>query len=135
MSKVINDIVKMEWNSEDMLFTKNKMFVVAAREYETEKGKITVFFTSTACFLWITDEGLSSQDMWSRNDLFNYLKASLDGSFPEMYDDYVPLTNGNTSIMNDAVLDKFGLLSYKEEITRRQEDIAPYGELHDISQK
>ena len=73
--------------------------------------------------------------MWSRNDLFNYLKASLDGSFPEMYDDYVPLTNGNTSIMNDAVLDKFGLLPYKEEITRRQEDIAPYGELHDISQK
>lgn len=132
MAKVINDVVKMDWEVSDMLITKGKMFIVASQTYETENGPITVFFTASTCFLWVSEEGEPNQDIWNKNELFAFLRTDFDTAFPEMYGEYVPLLVGGSTACDDAILKNYGLLEFKEDIEKRAIDIAPYGELKDM---
>ena len=133
MSLVVNDIVKMEWQTEGWLQTsarkgRKPTFIIASQDYESTKyGKISVFFNATTAFLFIDDAGTDSQDIWNAQELIAALKEDLPGDFPYTTDQYVPIIASGEANCIDETLEEYGLTEYKADIERRMKDIAPFG--------
>ena len=134
MANVVNDIVKMEWSKEGWLQKKGKNgksgdFIFGSMDYETDKcGKVSEFFATAETYLWMTGRGTAEQDIWNAQDLKLWCKDNLDGAFPTMYDEFVPLFNGEDFEINMDVIKEFGLEAHVDDIIARAKDIAPYGE-------
>lgn len=129
---VENDVVKMEWETDLWLQTTSRgkrkpIFIMCAKNYETDNGTVSVNFCPETCFVFgdnIFEEG---QDLWSAEDLIGTIKADMPGNFPYGLEQYVPLHNADSSL-NVVTLEKLGLLPYKEDIEKRFQDILQYGE-------
>lgn len=135
MGLVTNNVVKMEWEKSGWLQTsarngKKSVFIMASRDYETEHfGTVSVIFRPDTAFLFIDEAGTPDEDIWSARDLMASLKEEVPGGFPVMCEQYVPIIESGETECDEVTLETYGLLEYKEDIERRLEDIAPYGEL------
>ena len=132
MALVINDVVKMEWNKDLWLQTSSRggspsIFIMAAHKYVNKDGKtISVIFVPDTAFLFVDDAGTENEDIWTAEDLRATLKSDFGGGYPYSYDQYTPIIGADAD--TDAVLEKYGLSEYKEDIEKRLDDISPYGE-------
>lgn len=128
MALVVNNIVKMEWQTENWLATKAKggkpgMFIMAAQPYTNKDGEtVAVIFTAHTAFLWGDDEGL-----WTADEVRDWCKKNVDGSFPTAYDEYIAIIPYGSNEADDAILEKYGLSEYKEDIENRRIDLIPFG--------
>lgn len=124
MSLVVNNVVKMEWQSENWLTTKQNMFVMAAQNYTNKDGEtIAVVFTAHTAFLWGDEE----DGLWSAKEVRDWCKKNVDGSFPTEYDEYIPVIPYGMNEALDSVLEEYGLTEYKEDIENRRADLIPFG--------
>lgn len=132
MALVINNVVKMEWNKDLWLQTSSRggspsIFIMAAHKYVNKDGKtISVIFVPDTAFLFADDAGTENEDIWTAEDLRATLKSDFGGVFPYSYDQYIPIIGADAD--TDAVLERYGLSEYKEDIEKRLDDISPYGE-------
>lgn len=134
MAKVVNNIVKMDWEKEGWLQTKASRgnqgtFIMASKEYENEDGKtIPVIFNSETAFIWGNDIGSDEEDIWDVSELRSWLKGAYDSAFPESYDEYFPIIPSGSLEAIDSVLEQFGLTAHKADIEARLKDLLPYNE-------
>lgn len=131
MALVSNSIVKMDWEKSGWLQTKasskgSAKFIFASKEYFSNKlnAKIAVFFRSDCAWIW-ADAG--TDDTWSVAELKDWAKTNVDGSFPHMYSEFIPVIESGDVDCEMAVLERFGLVEYKDDIEARLRDIKPYG--------
>lgn len=126
---VVNNHVKMEWLKSQWLSANGgKVFCCAAKTYEsTVKGTVDVFFRPDTAFLWVSDAHTDEEDMWSSAELFAELKSSFDGTFPQNYDEYVPVIEAGTHECLMSILEEYGIVDAKEDIEARLVDLEYYG--------
>lgn len=136
MALVENNIVKMEWEKSGWLATKakagkNGAFIFASKNYESSSDDydtITVFFNADTAWIWASDAQTDEEDLWDETDLKSWVKTNYDGSFPYMYDEYIPvIVSGGTSC-ELSILERYGLTEYKDDIEARLRDLVPFGE-------
>lgn len=121
--------VDMDWESSTFL-TRNKgeEFLVACKDFESSGDtydELTVMFTPRVAFLFVCDRGTDEEEPYNGSAIKAWLKSNFDASFPEMYDEFVPLVDVNG--VNTANLEEFGLAEYADEICDRIEDLEWYG--------
>lgn len=129
MSLVINDVVKMEWQSEGWLQTSAKrgksIFIFASQKYQsTTHGEVSVFFAPTTAFLMVDGDGTP----WSAESLIPIIKKEYTSSFPFDYEEYTAIIDSGEEECSVSVLEKYGLVDAKEDIEARMRDIMPYSE-------
>jgi hypothetical protein len=133
MAIVENNIVKMEWDKKGWLQTsarggKQPVFILASKDYESSThGTLSVIFTAETAFLFI-----DNADIWSAEDLIDTIKADMPGLFPYSLTQYVPIIDSGEAECKIDVLEKYGLTEYKDDIEKRQMDVAPYGEEKEV---
>lgn len=133
MGLVVNDTVKMEWQTEGWLQTsarkgRKATFIMASQNYETNKyGRISVCFTSTTAFLIVDNRGCDDIDIWTAQDVIGMLKRDMPDGFPYCFDNYVPIIESGESECVEGTLAEFDLTPYKDDIEKRMKDIAPFG--------
>lgn len=133
MSIVVNNVVKMEWDTKRFLQTKaakgkEPVFILACKEYDTKNGIIPVFFNPYHAWVHYDEDGVFTfADM-----LENVSGSSYDRNFPENAEEYHPLFSIGEPSANMSMLKKFGLEEYAEDIEARLRDVAPYGEEKDV---
>ena len=127
----VDNVIKKEWDEAGFLMTKNKIFVLATKKYETVKGVVSVFFTSHTAFVWADDAGTDEEDLWSQEDMIPWLKKNRDGSFPTQYNEYVPIISYGADVCDSAMLERYGLTDFEEDIIARLKDVEPYSEEKD----
>ena len=134
MALVENNVVKMEWDKAGWLQKKSGTFCFASKEYDsTTKGKVTVFFRSNMAFIWASNAHSDDEDLWNAEELKGMIKSEgMDGAFPNMYDEYVPVIEGGETECDNAVLEEYGIVAYADDIKKRLNDIAPYSEEKDM---
>ena len=139
MAKVINDVVKLDWEKSGWLQSKASkqnpkgVFIMASQEYENDNGEtIPVIFNANTAFIWGDDIGTDDEDIWSVEDLRDWLKTEFNASYPDSYDQYLPIIQSGSLEANTEVLEKYGLMKYKDDIEARLKDLLPYGEETDI---
>ena len=132
MSLLKDNVVKMDWETDDCLFTKGgkfgKTFIFASKEYSTPKGNITVFFTCDTAFLWASDPNTEDEDLWNAKELKSVLKKNISEAFPVNFREYVPLIEYGATEVLEEVVDKYGLGKHVEDIKKRLEDVSGYAE-------
>ena len=135
MAKVLNDVVKMDWEKSGWLQTKptkvnpKGCFMLASKDYENENGDtIWVFFNSDTAFLWGTDLGTDDEDLWTASDLKNWLKEEYSSAFPNTYEEYLPIIESGTLDVDESVLERYGITAHKDDIVARMKDVLPYSE-------
>lgn len=135
MSLVVNDTVKMEWESNRWLQSKGEkgkpgVFLFACKEYETDKGVIPVFFNAYVAWVHYDEEGTFSFDEVKAN----VTGADYDTAFPEMYAECkVILRLGETAEQADMrYVEQFGLQNVLDDIVARLDDLEPYGVEKDV---
>lgn len=124
-----NNVVSMDWERKGFFKVKGR-FYFATKEYEGKDGIVPVFFTPQDAFLWADNDASSYEDLWSLGEVVTFASEGLDGSFPQGYDQFVPLFNGDGSIKPELV-ERFGLEAYVDDIEERLKDISKYGILKD----
>lgn len=130
---VENNTVKMEWEKDCWLQTsaksgKTPTFILAAKNYTNTKGReISVIFTATTAFVFADDFGTANEDIWTAGELISTIKSDMPGDFPYTLEQYVPIIDSGESDCKVSVLEKLGLMEYKEDIEARMMDIAPFG--------
>lgn len=141
MKKVINDIVKMDWDAKGWLQTSAKngkgTFIFASKDYESTKlPKITVFFTARTAFVIDASQGSeepTEENMWSADELIPVIKRDgVEGDFPICLDEYVPVIESGDFDCDDWALEHYGIEAHKKDIEARLTDVAPYGDEHDL---
>jgi hypothetical protein len=138
MAIVENNVVKMEWDKSGWLQTsarggKQPVFILASKDYESKThGTLSVIFTAETAFLFIDDAGTDDEDIWTAQDLISTIKSDMPGYFPYSLNQYTPIINSGEAECNMDVLEKYGLTEYKDDIEKRQMDIAPYGYETDV---
>lgn len=130
MSLVKDNVVKMDWEANDCLYTKGgkfgKTFIFASKEYSTSQGSITVFFNCDTAFLWASDPNTEDEDLWNAKELKSVLKKNISEAFPVNYAEYVPVIEyGDTEVIQEVV-EKYGLEDYVDDIKARLEDVSGY---------
>lgn len=134
MAVVENNVVKMEWDKSGWVQTKGTggkpgAFIFASKEFASDtKGTVTVFFNPFTAFIWASDAHTDEEDLWNAAELKGWLKENLDGSFPDNWDECVPVIAYGGTDADVAILEEYGLTAYKEEIEARLRDVAPFGE-------
>lgn len=138
MGKVINEIVKMDWEQSGWLQTKGAKgkqgtFIFASKMYpSTVKGvEIPVFFTTGDAFLWVDDAGATDEDIWSVEDLKDWCKTEYSSAFPYNYDQYISLTDAD-GIASEAELEEWGIAEFKEDIEKRLADLGGFGQEFEV---
>ena len=131
MGLVVNNVVKLDWDEDGWLQTKAKkdkrvVFIFASKVYQSSLGvEIPVFFDGAEAFLWISDNDSSTPEYWTAKELVSWVKSEYSSRFPHQYDEFISLEGENDSL-NMAVLEKWGLTEYADDILARLEDLAPY---------
>lgn len=133
MAKVINDVVKMDWEKSGWYQLpanrgKKQVFIFASQEYESElyDDPVTVFFTPFCAFVMETDEGL-----WNAKDFSAIDISILTGyGYPTNIEGVIPIIDGGEC--SDEVLERFGLTQYKKDIVARREDVRGFADETDI---
>ena len=119
MSKVTNDVVKMDWDTKDWYQNAKGKFILASQTY----NGVTVFFDGTVAFVFKDDEGCYTMD-----DMKGFIKESRPSmeEFPEEYEEtYIVAEIGGTSCYSDVVK-QFGLDDYQADILQRVNDLSGY---------
>ena len=138
MGKVINDIVKMDWDSKGWLQTSAKrgkgVFIFASKDYDsTNHGKVTVFFTARAAFIFASDAGTDTEELWNAKELMDFVKGNgYEEDFPYAYDEYVPVIDEGDMECDAEVLATYGIEAYKSDIEARLDDVTPFGKEEDL---
>lgn len=133
MDVVVNNIVKMEWSKKGWLQTSSRggrkpVFILASQDYVNADGRtISVIFTASTAFLFVSDAGTDEEDIWTAQELIQTLKAEMQGNFPYSLEEYLPIIESGEYTCKVDVLEKYGLLDYKDDIEARLKDVAPYG--------
>ena len=116
MEKVINDVVKMDWDKAGWVQTvakqgKKPVFIFASHVYDSTKvGKVTVFFAKGAAFIMGDDEGY-----WSAKDLAKAIKGLADiDDFPFYMEGYEPIIDEDDEEASKDVLEAFGLEAFED---------------------
>lgn len=132
--KVVDNVVKMEWDADKALYTKGgkfgRTFIFAGQEYSTPNGTITVFFNCHTAFLWADDAGTEDEDLYNAKELKSWVKDNLDGTFPYNYSNYIPIVDYDEDEPIDSMIEKYGLQDFVEDIMERLRDVKPYSEEH-----
>lgn len=134
MSVVVNDIVKMEWDSSRWLQTKgskksnkSSAFIFACKEYENSKGElIPVFFDAGSAWIMADEDGIFSFD-----ELKNFARTNYDSSFPEAFEGYHPIVTVDDKNPDMELLTEYGIEGYADDIIARLDDLKPYGEVYE----
>ncbi len=134
MAKVINDVVKMDWEKSgwyQISVNKGKktVFVYASQEYDSsnQDDPVTVFFTPFCAFIMETDEGL-----WDAKDFSTIDSSLLTGiGFPNNIDGVVPILEAGDHC-DMEVLEKYGIEDYADDIEARRLDVRGYAEEKDV---
>ena len=139
MAKVVNDIVKLDWEKSGWLQTKatavnpNGCFLFATKIYKNSEGtEIPVYFTSSTAFLWVFDYDTDEEEICELPEFKDWVKGNFDYSFPTEYAEYVPIIEEGLLKAKPEILERFGLTEYKEDIEARLKDLLAYGEEHDV---
>lgn len=132
MALVVNNIVTMEWQTANFFKTSKGAFIWASKEYDTEKGKVTVFFNCNTAFIFRTPEDADdAEDIWDTKELKEFLKKNMDGSFPLQYEEYLPLITWGNSKVDAEVAEQYGLTEFISDIEARLKDVEPFGDEKD----
>lgn len=136
MAKVVNNVVKMEWEANKFLTSKpskeggdDYIFFFACVEYETEAGIVPVFFNPFHAWVHFDEDGF-----FFFEDLKQHILKTKDNTFPETAEEYHPLI----SIGEDfdmSLIKKYGLEPYMDDIKARLYDLVPYGEEKEVVMK
>lgn len=135
MSKVVNSVVKMEWESNRFLQSKaskktgDGVFFFACKDYQTEKGLVPVFFNPYHAWVHFDEDGL-----FYFEDLKQHVTKTQDNTFPETAEEYHPILNIGEDFDMELV-EKYGLEPFMDDIRARLDDIAPYGEEKEVGAK
>ena len=132
MAKVVNNVVKMEWESTRFLQTKATkgqpaVFLFACKEYQTPTGVVPVFFNPYHAWIHYDEDGL-----FSFKELKDYIIEDQDFTFPETAMEYHPIINAGEDECDMSLIEHFGLQEYVEDIKARLDDIMPYGEEKEV---
>jgi hypothetical protein len=131
MTLVTNNTVKMEWDKSLWLQAKAKngiegAFFFAGKKYNSSKfGEISVGFTSISCFLFAENGGQDISDFSTAEEMKDLMKEDIN-DFPLGYEEHIPLNDTGTADFFDDVLEKYGLLEYKEDLVARMKDVNQY---------
>lgn len=130
--KVVDNVVKMEWDADKALFRKGgkfgKIFIFAGKDYETSVGTVTVFFNCYTAFVWADDANTPDEDRYNAKELKSWVKDNLDEAFPINYDNYIPIVEYGATEVNQSAIDKYDLGAYADDILARLADVKPYSE-------
>lgn len=135
---VENNTVKMEWSKDGWLQTsakkgKTPTFILASKDYTNKDGVvISVIFTATTAFVFADDFGGENEDIWKASELIDTIKSDMPGDFPYTLEQYVAIIDSGEASCRMSVLEKLGLVEYKEDIEARMIDIAPFGYEEDL---
>lgn len=133
MEYVVNNVVKMEWDKKGFLCTKGTQgnaFVMATKVYPSTKGgEVAVFFTTDTAFVWGAID-----DLWSQQELRDWVKKEYDYAFPHQYDAYLPVISSSGEV-DESLLDTLGISEFKQDIEYRLDDVRPYSVEKDASGK
>lgn len=130
---VENNVVKMEWEKDGWLQTsakkgKQPTFILASKDYVNSNGDtISVIFTSSTAFVFADNFGEEDEDIWTAADLIATIKSDMPGGFPYGLDQYVAIIESGEDDCKMSMLEKLGLVEYKEDIEARMKDIQPFG--------
>lgn len=131
-TNVVDNVVKMEWDASKAVYTKGgklgRTFVYSAEDYETRIGTVTVFFNCFTAFIWADDAGTDNEDRYNAKELKSWIKDNLDEAFPMSYDNYVPIIEYGGTECKQAMLTKYGLEEFEQDIIARLNDVKPYSE-------
>lgn len=134
MAKVINNVVKMDWDKDGWYQIsanngKKQVFVFASHEYDSTlyDTPVTVFFTPFCAFVMETEEGLWNADEFKTID--TSLLTRFD--FPVNIDGVTPIIEGGSSC-DMEVLNKYGLEAHVKDIDARRRDVRGFGEEQDV---
>lgn len=127
MAKVENDVVKMDWEKSEWLGTKKGIFILAGKTYEGSKGAISVLFNPNSAYLFVEDEGLDSEYVWSTSEVKDWYKENKPTDFPYEYDEMIAVIDYGETECNTEVLEKYGIEEFKADIEARLKDVKPYG--------
>lgn len=129
---VVDNVVKMEWDSSKALYTKGgklgRTFIFASKDYETSVGTVTVFFNCYTAFIWASDAGTEDEDRWNASELKSWVKDNLDDAFPMNYGEYIPIIEYGSREVKQEVIDKYDLGSFVDDILARLKDVEPYSD-------
>lgn len=138
MGLVVNNHVKMEWEESLWLQRKAKkgkepMFMMAGKEYETEKtGKFVVCFMPECAFVYSDEE----EGMFDFDDVRGALQED-PMDFPFMYDGYLPIAECGASkeeCVNEPIVEELGLTPEQvDDIWARLNDLGDYGGDEEVS--
>ena len=122
----------MEWDDNRWIQTKagkdkRAVFILACKEYDTENGKVPVFFNAFSAFVFEDEDGL-----WSFSDIKKFIKDNYDQSFPEVYDEYKELGTNPLREIDEDALEEYGLSEFAEDIANRLEDLQSYGDEEEV---
>lgn len=132
MGFVVNNVVKMKWDEKGFIAPKIKnsgkvMFMLATQEYKNKDGEvISVFFTTDSAFLFVDNYGTAEERVWTLAEMRDWVIEVRDTAY-YLYDEYAPvIASGDSDCIAD-VLEKYGLTEYADDISKRLDDIRPYG--------
>ncbi len=126
--------LKMDWEKKRWLKTKgsNSVFIMAGQDYQsTNKGSITVFFNAHMAWLWLDNRGQADEDIWTFEDLKEFVRKEYDSAFPYQYEQCIELVGYGDTECDDSVLEEFGLTAFKADIEARVADLVFIGEESD----
>lgn len=129
---VIDNVVKMEWERKNCLYINGdkgkKIFVYASKDYETKLGVVTVFFDCYTAFIWADNAGTPEEDRYNAKEMKTWVKDNLDEAFPTDYENFIPIIDYGDDKVNQAMVEKYGLEDYVDDIIARLDDVRPYGD-------
>ena len=134
MSKVVNDIVKLDWEKRNWVQAKKGPFLYACQEYTNDDGVvIPVYFDAESAFVWGDNMGTDDEDLWSASELKDWVKSNYSDTFPVLYDSYVPIITAGYSECSESMLEKYKLTQFKDDIEARFKDLLAFNEEKEIT--
>lgn len=128
---IVNKIVSKEWVKKGF-YVKGGRFYFATQEYDTNDGKVAVFFTTDMAFLFHDDNGnFSMKDMMSFASGAGNVGTRFPCDYDDNYDVLVRPYAGESGFINTAKLEALGLTEYTEDMIARVKDLADYDKGYD----
>ena len=136
MAKVVNNVVKMEWEQNRFLQSKESkrgagdgVFFFACKDYVANGEIVPVFFNPYHAWVHFDEDGL-----FYFEDLKQHVMKTQDNTFPETAEEYHPILSVGEDF-DMELIEKYGLTEYMDDIRARLQDIIPYGEEKEVGVK